>query len=335
MTGATGKEKLAQMTKVHRPFDVRLVTVFMQAARDRSFTRAGERLNMTPSAVSKAISRLEEDLGAVLLRRNPRSVFLTPAGVRFLEEAERLTLAVERARSVVADRASATRRRLRVALPLALGRIEVAPQLPLFVERFPNVDFEYLLISNGQLDPLEHEVDVGLWVGGVPFADARYVCDSVADVDAVLCASPAYLEQFGWPESVAALDAHRTLGAIDETTKRIMPWRFHSGGQTISHQPRFGFVSNSIEVLLSLAVAGSGILHTPFYLAADHIRQNRLQLVLPDLRPEAVRVQIVYARSRAADPEVTAFLELLIEVLERQRSGAGRLPRPVPPPSPG
>ena len=312
------------MTKVHRPFDVRLVTVFLQAARDKSFTRAGERLNMTPSAVSKAISRLEEDLGATLLRRSPRAVFLTPAGVRFLEEAERLTLAVERARSVVVDRADESRRRLRVALPLALGRSEVAPHLPLLVERFPNVDFEYLLVSNGQIDPVEHEIDAALWVGGEPLSDARYVCENVVDVEAVLCAAPSYLEQFGWPDSVASLDSHRTLGAIDEQAKRITPWRFHSGGQTVTHAPGFGIVSNSIEVLLSLTVAGSGILHSPYYLVADLIRQNRLQIVLPEHRPEAIPLHIVYARSRAADPELVAFIELLMDVLERQRPGGSR-----------
>lgn len=315
------------MTKIHRPFDVRLVTVFLQAARDRSFTRAGERLNMTPSAVSKAISRLEEDLGAALLRRSPRAVFLTPAGVRFLEEAERLTLAVERARRAAVEHADESRRRLRAALPLAFGRLEVAPHLPLFVERFPHVDVEYLLISNGQIEPAEHDIDVALWLGAAPFSDARYVCETVTEVEAVLCASPDYLEQFGNPDSVASLDGHRTLGAIDETTKRTMPWSFLSGGQTVSHAPSFGFVSNSIEVLLSLALAGSGILHTPYYLVADLIRQNRLQVVLPDHRPEPVEVQIVYARSRAADPELVAFVELLRDVLGRQRPGGGRVGR--------
>ena len=320
------------MTKIHRPFDLRLISVFLQVARDKSFTRAGERLNMTASAVSKAIGRLEEDLGASLLRRSPRAVFLTPAGVRFLEEAERLTLAAERARSVVVDRTAESRRHLRAALPLALGRMEVAPQLPLFIERFPHVHLEYLLISNGQLDPVEHAVDVALWVGGDPLSDARFVCESLAEVEAVLCAAPAYLEQFGRPDSVASLDSHRTMGAIDETTKRIMPWRFHRGGQLVVHQPDFGVMSNSIEVLLSLALAGGGILHTPYYLVADLIRQNRLQLVLPDHRPEAIQMQIVYARSRAADPELVAFVDLLSEVLERQRPGGLRSSRLEPSP---
>lgn len=308
------------MKKSHPAFGVRDMMAFVQAARDSSFTTAGEQLGMTPSAVSKAIGRLEADLGATLLRRSPRSVTLTAEGGRFLEEAERLLVAMERARTVVADRTAMPKRRLRVSLPIHFGRTEIAAGLPLFLERYPTIDLEYLLIRNGQADLIEHEIDVALLVGGVRHPDSRLVSRKIASFDMVLCAAPAYLEEFGRPDSIADLAAHRTLGAFDEEAREVSPWRFKPAGRPVEHTPAFNMVSNSIEVLIGMALAGSGIVGVPFYLAGDAIKQGRLQIVLPQHRLEPSAAEIIYVRERAGDPEVMDFVNMLLSVIQR-RSG--------------
>ncbi|MFA5630182.1 MAG: LysR family transcriptional regulator [Porticoccaceae bacterium] len=307
------------MKNIHSSLDFRSTAIFIQAARDGSFTRAAEHLFMTPSAVSKAINRLEEDLGVKLLSRTPRAVTLTPAGSRFFEEAERLALAVERARSAVRDHSILARRRLRSVLPIHFGRTEIAPHLPLFAERHPEVDLEYLIVNNGQMDLVAQDVDVALIVGGRFDLDPAYLCKNMATHDMVMCASPLYLQRFGTPDTIADLDAHRTLGAIDEGIGDVMPWALNYNGRPIEHLPRFNMLSNSIDVLLRMAVAGSGIVLLPDYIARDGLQSGNLCVVLPDHRPEPQRIQILQRRSRAGDPDVMAFVELLETAIAQRK----------------
>lgn len=314
------------MKNIHSSLDFRCIAIFIQAARDGSFTLAAEHLCMTPSAVSKAINRLEQDLGVTLLSRSPRAISLTPEGSRFFEEAERLTIAVERARGAVKDPVSLSRRKLRVVLPIHFGRTEAAPHLPLFAERHPEVDLEYLVINNGQLDPVTHHVDVALVVGGWLEPDPGFIRKNMAIHDMVLCASPLYLDRHGMPDTIAGLDTHRTLGAIDEGTGMVMPWALNYNGRPIEHLPRFNMLSNSIDVLLRMAMAGSGIVLLPDYLAREGLQSGNLRVVLPDHRPEPQRIQILLRRSRASDPDVIAFVELLERIIS-QRKPTTALPR--------
>jgi DNA-binding transcriptional LysR family regulator len=309
------------MTNIHRWIDTRGVGVFLQAARDGNFTVAAERLNMTQSAVSKAISRLEAELGATLFLRSPRAISLTAEGAIFLEEAERLKAAAERARNVLRDRVSVPKRKLRVAMPIHFGRSELGPRLPLFVEQFPTIQVEYILVNNGQIDLLERQIDVALQFGSVVKAHAQLASETVAHLETVLCAAPRYLDQHGRPDTIADLARHRTLGGIDEVCDRIMPWRFAKNGHSIGHKPDFNLVTNSIEVLLNMALAGCGIVHLPYYMAVEPIRQGRLQIVLHRQELELIPLQIIYARNRANDAEVKALVKLLRDVIDQQQSG--------------
>jgi DNA-binding transcriptional LysR family regulator len=309
------------MTNIHRWIDMRGIAVFVQAAHDGNFTITAERLNMTQSAVSKSIIRLERELKATLFRRSPRAIVLTTAGALFLEEAERLKAAAERARNVLNERGALPQRKLRIALPIHFGCSEIGPRLPLFAERFPTISLEALLINNGQIDLLERKIDVAMQIGNVAAPHRLLKDETIAQLDTVLCASPRYVERHGTPETVADLAKHRTLGGIDEVGDRIMPWRFNRAGKPFSHKPGFNLVTNSIEVLLNMALAGCGITHLPYYLAAESIRQGRLQIIMPRQELELIPVQIICARSRADDPEVKAMVTLLKEVIDQQPMG--------------
>jgi DNA-binding transcriptional LysR family regulator len=318
------------MTNIHRWIDMRGVGVFVQAARDGNFTLTAERLNMSQSAVSKSISRLEAELGATLFRRSPRAVVLTTEGALFLEEAERLRAAAERARDVLKERDTLPQRKLRIAVPIHFGRSEIGPRLPLFMERFPTITIEALLVNNGQIDLIDREIDVALQIGNVIAPHRLLVDETIAHLDTVLCASPAYVERHGSPDVIAELAKHRTLGGIDEVGGRVMPWRFRKSGKAVSHKPEFNLITNSIEVLLNMALSGCGIAHLPYYLAADSIRQGRLQIIMPRQELELIPVQVICARARAADPEVKALVALLKEVIGLQPMGyLRRLARPA------
>ena len=254
----------------------------------------------------------------------PRAVSLTPEGAIFLEEAERLKAAAERASNVLRERVAVPKRKLRVAMPIHFGRSELGPRLPLFVEHFPTIQVEYILVNNGQIDLLDRQIDVALVFGSVMKAQSQLVGETIAQAETVLCAAPRYLEQHPRPDLIADLAMHRTLGGIDEVSDRIMPWRFIKNGHSISHKPDFNVATNSIEVLLNMALAGCGIVHLPYYMAVEPIRQGRLQIVLPRQELELIPVQILYARGRANDGEVKALVNLLREVIDQQQYGYRR-----------
>lgn len=309
------------MKKSHHTFDLRGMTVFLQVARDLSFTAAAEKLCMTPSAASKALSRLEDSLGVTLLNRDPRSVSLTAEGKRFYGEAEQIVAAIDRARNTLAEPSPAVRGLLRVCVPFNFGRTFVTPKLAAFSRRHPALNVELLLI-NGRYDPIELGIDLALHAGGTSWIDPRLTVRQSATMAFVLCAAPAYLLARGTPKKISDLDGHDALGGIDEKTGHITPWRFLTGVKEVSYQPRARVVSNAVDVLVSMAIEGAGIVCLPGYLAAQAIRDGGLRLVLPGVGIAPAEYQLICPKSRSDSPAVDAFMEILAEPLVEM----GRLP---------
>jgi DNA-binding transcriptional LysR family regulator len=322
-----GKISQLKMKNIHSMLDLHAVSVFLQAARAGSFTQAGKQLCISPSAVSKAISRLENDLGQTLLIRTPRQVSLTPAGYRFFEEAEQLVVVSERARNSVSTSAKTTSKNLRVAFPIHFGRVEVSPQLAFYTQRYPHVKLEYFLVNNGQLDMKEYRIDVALLVADVVEVPADYVCKVIDSRNLVLCASPSYLARYGTPETTSDLDNHRTLGAIDERSGKVMPWMLNYIGRTIECRPDFNLLTNSIDAILEMALTDNGIALIPDYIAEKALKSGRLTSVLRDHHPVPQTIQITYRRKQASLAHVAAFIEFLTNVVRLQYSSASLHPK--------
>jgi len=301
------------MNKIHPYWDFHAMTVFMQAARDENLTATAKSLCMSPSAVSKAIARLENELNVRLLNRSPRAVSLTHEGSRFYMEAERLTVAVERARNAIKSPPAGEQTPLNVVLPLHFGRVVVCPKLPLYLARNPDVALKFMLINNGQIDAGDNNFDLGIFLGGDSHdSNAEYCFEHLAERDMVLCASPGYISQYGQPDSITDLDSHQILGGFDQdSTNEIIPWRINYMGREIQHQPRFALVSNSIEVLATSAEFGVGIALLPDYVASEGLLNGTLIRVLANYHFNPLNVEVFYKRSRAHEKGVVSFLDLL------------------------
>ena len=310
------------MNKIQRSLDFHAVNVFLQAARDENLTATARNLYMSPSAVSKAIARLEKELDVRLLNRSPRSVTLTPEGSRFYVEAERLTVAVERTRNAVRSPDAERKTRLKVVLPLHFGRVMVCPRLPLFLARHPTVTLSYMLYNNGQVDVGRENFDLGIFMGGESHDSTTDYCfEHVAQREMVLCAAPAYVEQFGQPESLTDLDSHQILGGFDEDdAHEIIPWRVNYKGREIRHQPRFCMISNSIEVLTANAESGVGVALLPDYVARDSLQHGKLVRLLANYHFKPMNAEIFYKRDRIHDAGVESLLELLRDSIQQRQS---------------
>jgi DNA-binding transcriptional LysR family regulator len=224
-------------------------------------------------------------------------------------------VSIERARNTVTDRAALPREKLRVTVPINFGRSVVAQHMALFLERHPELDIDFLL-TNAHADPIEEGIDVALWFSGTPWTDSRLIVENIAISATVLCAAPSYLNEFGTPRTMADLQHHRTLAAVDDKTGQVWPWYFENGERKITFIPNGRFHSNGIEVLCDMAVRGGGIVYLPEFIAADPIRDGDLRAVLPKYKLSPSEVRLIYQRRHAAKPSVIAFIDLLSEIIK-------------------
>ncbi|WP_277757361.1 LysR family transcriptional regulator [Achromobacter denitrificans] len=181
---------------------------FVRVADAQSFTAAAEKLGLSRSAIGKCIARLEQGLGARLLHRSTRSVSLSDEGRVFYEHALRILAEVENAADAMDSRKQAPRGRLRVDLPVSLGRLHVMPLLRDYLREWPGVEAD-VSFSDDYIDLVRDGVDVAIRIGGE--TDSRLVRRVLAPHRLITCASPAYLDRHGAPAAPDDLARHQTL----------------------------------------------------------------------------------------------------------------------------
>ena len=170
--------------------------VFVRVMDRGNFSLAASDLGITPSAVSKLVSRLEDRLGVRLLERSTRRLALTPEGETFLLRARRIVADIEEAEAEVARVHGAPRGKLRINAGTAFGLHQLAPSLAEFLARYPEIDIE-LSITDRLVDLIEEQSDIAVRSGHIP--DGPFVQRKLADLQRVICAAPKYLAQRGTP----------------------------------------------------------------------------------------------------------------------------------------
>lgn len=246
-------------------------------AKAGSFIAAGQMLERHASIVSKRIAALERRLGVRLIERTTRQLRLTDAGRQLAEKlgaAADLILDAERQASLGAV---VLRGNLRVALPAAMGRLWLAPLLPSFMQRYPELHVE-VNYSESYVDLVAEGYDVALRVGTLK--DSRLLAQRLGQHQRILCASPAYLAQHGMPAHPSELAEHNCLEF--EGFASFPNWRLSDGVRTEVVSARGSMRSNDNSALLEAARAGIGILGTGEWLVTRDIADGTLVRVLPD-----------------------------------------------------
>jgi DNA-binding transcriptional LysR family regulator len=298
---------------------------FVQVADLGGFSAAGRRLGLSPSAVSKLVSRMEERLGTRLLVRSTRRLSLTLEGESYLARARIILAQIEETEREVAQGANAAPRgRLRVSASVPFGMHCITPLIPEFLQRYPGVQVD-LSLSDEVIDLIGERADVAIRVG--PLRDSTLMARRLAESRYEVVASPDYLVRSGAPQLPADLVRHNCLGF---TFRRIIAdWPFRivneNGGDWIErHAVSGNFNANNGETARQMAVAGLGIARlASFHVAAD-IAAGRLVRVLPSFNPgdiEAVHAVFVGHAQLAA--RLRAFVDFLAEALPRSFSAPG------------
>jgi len=289
------------------------IPLFIAVGESANLTLAAGRLGLSASAVSKAVSRLEEEIGQRLVNRTTRRITLTEEGAIFLEHCRQVVAGVADAEAAVAYTRSAPRGRLRVQMPVGFGRIIVAPTLGEFTRRYPELilDIEQ---SDRVFDIASEGKDAIICIGDP--ADSRVVARKLCDLRFITCASPDYLARHGVPCVPEDLVRHRCLGYLIPPAGHYRDWRFERDGQPLEMTISGTLNINSTESLLDATIAGAGIAQMATFVAADAVRAGKLKIVLREFVPAVgPSVSVVYLPNKHMSPRIRAFIDFMITLV--------------------
>ena len=289
-----------------------LIHVFVAVVDTNGFAGAARKLNMSPPAVTRAINELETHLGLRLLTRTTRTVRVTDAGERYVQDCKRILAEMLEADESVSGMHSSPKGRLTITAPVLFGGMYVTPVVTEYLTRYPGVSASCLFLDR-VVNLLDEGVDVAVRIGELP--DSTMQAIRVGQVRRVICAAPSYLKAHGIPTSPDDLHAHTIISASGVTPSP--EWKLVEKGnpRTIRLQARMITTTNDSAV--AAAVGGFGVTRLLSYQVAEHLRNGTLKTVLPDFEPPALPVHVVHREGRTASQRVRAFLDLAIERLRQ------------------
>jgi DNA-binding transcriptional LysR family regulator len=282
---------------------------FVRSVELGSFSAAARELKLTPSALSKLVTRLERSLKVRLLSRTTRRIAPTPEGELFVARCRRILAEMEDAEMEVGRSRERPRGLLRMHLGVGVAMHLIVDALPRFLERNPEVQVD-LLIEDRRVDLVRENIDISVrpWQ---PETTALVV-RRIFDFERVLCASPAYLKKHGRPRTPDDLARHRCMGV--SSIPAPGQWLFQMAEGPRMLETRLGAAANNADCVYRLALAGVGIARLNEFTAAAALRDGRLVQVLADFHAdEKLTMLAIYPQERHRLPRVAAMVEFLME----------------------
>ncbi|QIE43083.1 LysR family transcriptional regulator (plasmid) [Rhodobacteraceae bacterium SC52] len=286
------------------------IRTFVRVYELGSMSAAGRDMRISPALTSSRISQLEEQLGVRLFQRTTRSLAPTQQGRSFYRGAMEILQAVQRAEAQVADSAANLKGTLYVAAPLGAGRRLIAPQIPEFIDSYPQVSVR-LRLTDRRMDLTAEGLDLAFFLGQPE--DSTLRMRKIADVSRVMCAAPEYIRKRGLPCNGDELveQGHECLrlrfpGATEfqwQLSTPEGPKRFRIVGR---------YECDDGDVLTDWALAGHGIALKPMFEVAEHLASGALLPVAQDTPPVPIQMACLYTDGRQLDPKARTFMEFMI-----------------------
>ena len=285
------------------------MTAFVRSVDTGGFSAAARELGLTPSALSKLVTRLEDRLGARLLQRTTRRLQLTPEGEAFYLRSRRILADIDEAEAEVVQAGVSPKGLLRLHCGSAFGMHQLAPAIPLFLARHPEVKLD-ITINDQPPATMEEGIDLAIRIGALD--ESSMVARRICNLERVICAAPSYLVKYGTPRTPDDLQQHNCLWISSLPVLRRWPFDTDDGIRVVHIDGNV--VANNAETVLQLAVAGVGITRLTDVIVGDAIRRGELLPILSDWHHvEPVPLYATYPSGRHLSPKIRAMVEFLVD----------------------
>lgn len=289
-----------------------LFRIYARVVECESFTQAAKALGLPRSSVSAAVAALEQRIGTRLLQRTTRRVSATQDGTAFYEHCARLVADVEETEALFRHSAASPAGRLRIDVPGRIGRLIIAPALPDFLARYPEIDID-LSVTDRAANLIEDGIDCVLRVG--PLSDSGLIARSVGELPLINVASPGYLTAHGVPTHPGEIDGHRAVNYASPMTGRIEPWEWLEDGVLHGRALPGRVTVNSAEAYIACCLAGLGLIQIPAYDVAEHLAAGDLVEVMPRHRAAPMPMTLLYPHRRHLSRRLQVFADWLVALL--------------------
>lgn len=284
--------------------------VFAAVAQDQGFSAAARRLGMSAASVTRAVAALEQRIGTQLLTRTTRSVHLSEAGQRYLEDCRRILAEVQEAEDSAAGSHAQPRGQLTITAPVLFGDLFVTPLMVGYLTQFPEVSINAVLVDR-VVSMVEEGIDVAVRIGELP--DSNQHAIRVGEVRRVICASPGFLTDHGRPRHPA--DLSRSPIIATSSIGQPRSWPFLEAGEPISVRPEPRLVVSANQAAITAAAMGLGLTRVLSYQVASKIAAGELEIVLADFELPPLPIHVVYQGGRKAPTRVRSFVDFAVKGL--------------------
>jgi len=282
---------------------------FVQLVKHGNLSALARELGVTPPAVTARLARMEARLGVRLLNRTTRRISVTQEGELYLSHGARLLVELEELDRMVSSARAIPKGLLRVNATFGFGRRHIAPAVSEFARRYAEVEVQ-LTLTDRSIRLADEAYDVGIWFGEIP--DSRLVARKIAPNRRLLCASPAYIESAGVPDTPRDLQAHKCI-VLRENDAAYGTWHLSRGRKQETVKVRGALSTNDGETALVWALDGHGILMRSEWDVYPHLRSGALSVVLPEWSLPVADVYAVYGERLNVSAKVVAFIDFLAE----------------------
>ncbi|WP_310382731.1 LysR family transcriptional regulator [Rhizobium sp. 1399] len=287
--------------------------VFVKVAEAESFADAGRQLHMSPPAVTRMVSALEDIIGTRLLTRTTRSVKLTEAGAQYFADCQRLLADLSEAEAAAAGAYGRPTGTLTVTTSAMFGTMFVLPLMTEYLDLYPDVIGRGLFVDR-VVGMVEEGIDVAIRIGHLP--DSGLTATRVGQVRRVICGSPVYFEKHGVPMTPGDLSNHRIVASTSAWTS--LEWRFGVHRKSTVHvSPRLFCSTN--EAAISAAASGWGLTRVLSYQIAPQLEAGELRTILAEHEEEALPIHVIHPEGRYASAKVRSFIDFSVEKLRSNR----------------
>jgi DNA-binding transcriptional LysR family regulator len=283
---------------------------FVRAVELGGFSAAARELSLTPSALSKLATRLEDRLGVRLMNRTTRKLALTAEGEAYYASAKRILTEIEEAEAEVTRFSAQPKGLLRVNVGVAFGLHQLAPAVPRFLARYPDIELD-ITVTDRVIDLVDEGADIAIRNGVL--RDSSLIARKICDLHRTICASPVYLKKHGTPRKPEDLLHHNCM--VISGVPQLRRWPFANANGEVTHiEVKGNTTANNAETLLQLAANGMGIIRLTDVIVGEGIRAGWLTPVLADHHHvEPLPLSAVYPQGKHKSPRVAAFVNFLVE----------------------